>query len=142
MNSKLQPPKILVAVGFIMLLLTSLQGWAMVGIIAAAQASLAELLQEMKRLHNLGLAGGFLAIAFGLTMIVMGLEAARIRNIYRILLPSLLIAPFAFGDRVTAIVLGSIPFGLQAGFYILQALSALGITVALILMLAAILRRE
>lgn len=141
MNSKLQPPRILVAVGFLMLLLTSLQGWAMVGIIAVAGERQADLLQELKRLHNLGLTGGFLAIAFGLTMIVMPLDAGRVRTTYRVLLPSLLIAPIAFGDRVSAIVLGSIPFALQVAFYSLQALSALGITVSLVLMLAAILRR-
>jgi hypothetical protein len=140
--SKLRPSQVLVAVGFLLLLLTSLQGWVMVGIIAVAQESQTELLQELKRLHNLGLAGGFLAIAFGLTMILMQLDAARVRNIYRILLPSLLIAPIAFGDRVSGIVLGSIPLPVQVVFYSLQAISALGITVSLVLMLTATLRAD
>src|SRR5262249_58357975 len=131
MNSRLPSPQILVAVGFLMLLLTSLQGWAMVAIVAVAGESQTALLQELKRLHNLGLAGGFLAIALGLTMIVLPLETARERTIYRVLLPSLLIAPLAFGDRVSAIVLGSIPFALHVTFYGFHALSALCITVRL-----------
>src|SRR5439155_2045748 len=73
-KSKLQPPRVLVGVGFLMLLLTSLQGWGMVAIIAAAGEGQTPLLQELKRLHNLGLTGGFLAIAFGLAMIVLPLD--------------------------------------------------------------------
>lgn len=138
MNAKLQPPQVLVAVGFLMLLLTSLQGWGMVGIIAVAGESQAALLQELKRLHNLGLAGGFLAIAFGLAMIVLALDPDRMRTIYRVLLPSLLIAPIGFSDRVSAVVLGPIPSALQVVFYGLQAISAAGLTVALVLMLVAI----
>ena len=141
MNTKLKPPPILVAVGFLMLLLTSLQGWAMVGMIAVAGESQLALLHELRRLHNLGLAGGFLAIAFGLTMLVLALDADRIRTIYRVLLPSLLVAPVGFADRVSAIALGSFPAALQVVFYGLQALSALGITVGLVLMLAAIVRQ-
>ena len=34
MNRRLQPPQVLVGIGFLMLLLTSMQGWGMVGIIA------------------------------------------------------------------------------------------------------------
>ncbi|GEM_PF-4769327 len=142
MNTKLQPPQILVAVGFLMLLLTSLQGWSMVGIIVVAAESQAELLQELKRLHNLGLTGGFLALGFGLAMIVLALDDARVRTIYRILLPALLIAPIGFSDRASAVVFGSIPSALQVVFYGLQAISALGLTVSLVLMLAAIVRKE
>src|SRR5688572_6158457 len=109
MNPRLQPPRILLAVGFLMLLLTSLQGWGMVGIIVVAEESQAALLQELKRLHNLGLSGGFLALGFGLTMIVLPVDAGRTRTIYRVLLPSLLIAPVGFSDRVSAVVLGSLP---------------------------------
>lgn len=142
MISKLSCPRILVAVGFLMLFLTCLQGWMMVAIIAAAGESQAALLQELRRLHNLGLTGGFLALGFGLTMIVIDLGEVAVRRIYRILLPSLLIAPLAFGDRVASIVFGAIPFGLQAAFYALQAISALGITAGLTLMLIALVRNK
>jgi hypothetical protein len=135
----LQPPRILIGTGFLLLLLTSLQGWAMVAIIATENTDTA-LLQELKRLHNLGLAGGFLAIAFGLSMAVLALDAARSRTINRILSPSLLIAPIAFTNRVWLIVFGSIPQPIQIACYALQAVSALGITVSLVLMLVAILR--
>src|SRR5262245_48558925 len=81
-----------------------------------------------KRLHNLGLTGGFLVIAFGLAMRALALEPARVRPIHRVLLPSLLISPIAFCDRVASVVLGPIPFALQAVFFVLQVLSALGIT--------------
>ena len=142
LNPKLQPPHVLVAVGFLLLLLTSLQGWGMVGIIAVAGEGHVPLLQELKRLHNLGLAGGFLAIAFGLTMIALRLDTTRTKTIYRVLLPSLLVAPVGFSDRVLSLVRGSIPLALQVGFYALQAVSALGITVSLIVMLIAILRHQ
>jgi hypothetical protein len=112
-----------------MLLLTSLQGWGMVGIIADAGEDRAPLLQELKRLHNLGLSGGFLAIAFGLAMIALPVDMPRARTIYRVLLPALLVAPIGFSDRVLSIFLGPIPFGLQVFFYGLQAVSALGNTV-------------
>src|SRR5438067_13809580 len=125
-----------------MLLLTSLQGWGMVAIIAAAGEGQTPLLQELKRLHNLGLTGGFLAIAFGVAMIVLPLDAARARSIYRVVLPSLLVAPVAFSDRVAIILAGSIPSGLQAFFFGLQAISALGITVGLALMVVALFRHE
>jgi len=141
-NSKLQPPRVLVGVGFLMLLLTSLQGWGMVAIIAAAGEGQTPLLQELKRLHNLGLTGGFLAVAFGLAMIGLPLDAARAKSIYRVVLPSLLIAPVAFSDRVAILLVGSIPSGLQAFFFGLQAISALGITVGLVLMVVAVLRQE
>ena len=124
-----------------MLLLTSLQGWGMVAIIAAAGESQAPLLQELKRLHNLGLTGGLLAVAFGLAMIMLPLDAARAKSIYRVVLPSLLVAPVAFSDRVAIILGGSIPSGLQAFFFGLQAISALGITVGLALMVVALLRQ-
>ena len=140
MNSKPPPAHVLVGIGFLMLLLTSLQGWGMVGIIAVAAEGHAALLQELKRLHNLGLTGGFLAISFGLAMLVLPLDQSRIRAIYRVLLPSLLISPIAFSDRVSSILLGSIPLALQVSFYALQALSALGITVSLVLMVVAIFR--
>jgi hypothetical protein len=136
----LQPARVLVGVGFLLLLLTSLQGWGMAGIIAAAAEGQAPLLQELKRLHNLGLSGGFLAIAFGLAMIALPVDVTRARSIYRVLLPSLLIAPIAFLDRVLAVLRGSIPIELQMVFYGLQAVSALGITVSLVLMLIAIVR--
>lgn len=140
MNSMLQPARMLIAVGFLMLLLTSLQGWAMVGVIAVAGESQATLLHELKRLHNLGLSGGFLALGFGLAMIALALDASRCRTVYRVLLPSLLIAPVGFSDKVSAVVCGPIPITLQVGFFGLQALSALGITIALTLMLVAVLR--
>ena len=126
-------PRVLVAVGFLMLLLTSLQGWGMVGIIAFLGEDHAALLQELRRLHNLGLSGGFLAISFGLAMILLPLGEDRSKLICRILLPSLLIAPVGFTDRALSAVVGPIPFALQAFFYGLQALSALGLTIALAL---------
>src|ERR1043166_8848013 len=122
MNRRLQPPRVLIGVGFLMLLLTSLLGWGMVGLIAADGESRPALLLELKRLHNLGLTGGFLAIAFGLAMIALALEPARVKTIYRVLLPSLLIAPIAFSDRVASVVLGPIPSALQAAAFALQAL--------------------
>lgn len=125
-------PRVLVAVGFLMLLLTSLQGWGMVGIIAFHGEDSALLLQ-LRRLHNLGLSGGFLAISFGLAMILLPLREDRSKLICRILLPSLLIAPVGFTDRALIAVVGPIPFALQAFLYGLQALSALGLTVALAL---------
>lgn len=123
----------LVGVGFLMLLLTSLQGWGMVGIIASADPQRADLLQESKRLHNLGLTGGLLAVAFGLTLLVLPLPERRSKLICRVLLPSLLIAPAAFCDHLTIILMGEIPAALQAFFFALQAASALGITVSLAL---------
>jgi hypothetical protein len=123
-----------------MLLLTSLQGWGMVGIIAFAGPEPSELLQESRRLHNLGLSGGFLAISFGLALIVLPLPDSRSRALCRLLLPSLLVAPAAFGDRTLVILVGTIPFGLQAFFYGLQAVSALGITVSLALIVLWLVR--
>jgi len=140
MNRRHPPPRVLIGVGFLMLLLTSVQGWGMVGLIAVDGESQQELLQELKRLHNLGLTGGFLAIAFVLHMIALALEPARVKTIYRVLLPSLLIAPIAFSDRIASVVLGPIPSVLQAACFALQALSALGITVGLVLMLVAVFR--
>ena len=55
MHARLWSPKVMVAVGFLMLLLTSLQGWGMVGVIAWWTQNSQELLPELKRLHNLGL---------------------------------------------------------------------------------------
>ena len=52
MNAKLQPPQVLVAVGFLMLLLTSLQGWGMVGIIAVADGLESE--ADMRALQSMG----------------------------------------------------------------------------------------
>ena len=134
-------PRVLVAVGFLMLLLTSLQGWGMVGIIAFLGDGYAELLLESRRLHNLGLSGGFLAISFGLAMIVLPMGDHRSKLICRILLPSLLIAPIGFTDRALIAVMGPIPFGLQAFFYALQAISALGITVSLALIVTSLFRQ-
>ena len=142
MRPKLQPPVVLVGVGFLMLLLTSLQGWGMVGVIAVAGESQAPLVQELRRLHNLGLSGGFLAIAFGLAMIALPFAAGRIRSIYRVLLPSLLIAPIAFADRMSALLLGSIPPAAQVFCYVLQAASALGITISLVMIVVAIFGPE
>jgi hypothetical protein len=130
----------LVGIGFLMLLLTSLQGWGMVGIIAFASPGRSEILDELRRLHNLGLSGGFLAISFGLTLVVLPLPESRSRIICRVLLPSLLIAPVAFCDRILAILVGTIPFVLQAFFFILQAVSALGITVSLALIVILLFR--
>jgi hypothetical protein len=124
---------VLVGVGFLMLLLTSLQGWGMVGIIAVT-GERSELLQELRRLHNLGLAGGFLAILFGLTLVVLPLAERRTKIVCQVLLPSLLVAPVGFCDRALAVVVGPIPGALQAFFYGLQAISALGITVSIALM--------
>jgi hypothetical protein len=135
-------PRVLVGIGFLMLLLTSLQGWGMVGIIALTGSGRSELLGELKRLHNLGLSGGFLAISFGLALVVLPLSESRSRIICRILLPSLLIAPVAFCDRTLAVLVGTIPFGIQAFFFILQAVSALGITVSLALIVILLFRDD
>jgi hypothetical protein len=62
--------------------------------------------------------------------------------ICRIMLPSFLIAPIAFCDRVLVILAGSIPASLQGFFYALQAASALGITWGLVLMVLSMFRRE
>jgi hypothetical protein len=121
----------MVAVGFLMLLLTSLQGWGMVGVIVLWAQDGEKLLDELKRLHNLGLSGGFLAVSSGLTLIVLPLEAGRSSTICRVLLPSFLIAPIAFCDRLLVVLIGSMPFAVQAFFYALQAASALGITLGL-----------
>jgi hypothetical protein len=121
----------MVGIGFFMLLLTSLQGWGMVGIIAVTGQERSELLQELRRLHNLGLSGGFLAISFGLALMVLPLKESRSKLICKVLVPSLLVAPAAFCDRTLAILVGRIPFVLQAVCYGLQAVSALGITVSL-----------
>jgi hypothetical protein len=131
MDCQLRLAKVMVGIGFLMVLLTSLQGWGMVGIIAFWAQDGAELVHELKRLHNLGLSGGFLAISCGLTLIVLPLEASRSAVICRALLPSLLIAPVAFCDRVLIILAGAIPSPLQMFFYALQAASALGITLGL-----------
>jgi len=79
-------PRVLVGVGFLMLLLTSLQGWGMVGIIAVTGSGRPELLGELRRLHNLGLSGGFLAISFGLALVVLPLPESRSRIICKLLL--------------------------------------------------------
>lgn len=133
-------PRVLVAVGFLMLLLTSLQGWGMVGIIAFLGEGRSELLQELRRLHNLGLSGGFLAISFGLAMILLPLREDRAKLICKILLPSLLIAPVGFTDRALIAIVGPMPFALQAFLYGLQALSALGITVGLAMITVLLFR--
>jgi hypothetical protein len=133
-------PRVLVGIGFLMLLLISLQGWGMVGIIAVTGSGRSELLGELRRLHNLGLSGGFLAISFGLALVVLPLPESRSRIICKLLLPSLLIAPVAFCDRILAILVGTIPFGLQAFFFSLQAISALGITVSLALIVILLFR--
>ena len=133
-------PRVLVGVGFLMLLLTSLQGWGMAAIIASSHESGSQLLQELRRLHNLGLSGGFLAITFGLTLHILPLDNRRSRVICRVLLPSLLVAPVGFCDRILAALRGPNPAGLQAFFYGLQALSALGITLSLALIVVLIFR--
>ena len=114
----------------------------MVGIIALAGQQHADLLTELRRLHNLGLSGGFLAIAFGLALLAFSLDGRRTLVICRVLLPSLLVAPIAFCDRLLSIVQGPIPFGLQSLFHGLQAVSALGITVGLGLMVVLAFRQE
>jgi hypothetical protein len=114
----------------------------MVGIIVFWAPSGAELLHEMKRLHNLGLSGGLLAISCGVSLAVLPPEASRSTMICRMLLPSFLIAPIAFCDRVLVILAGSIPAALQGFFYALQAASALGITLGLGLMVISLFRRD
>jgi len=109
MESRLWAAKVMVGVGFLMLLLTSLQGWGMVGIIAFWAEGRPELLDELKRLHNLGLSGGFLAICCGLALIVLPLPANRSTTICQVLLPSFLIAPIAFCDRLLVTLVGSVP---------------------------------
>jgi hypothetical protein len=142
MNSRLWSAKVMVVVGFFMLLMTSLQGWGMVGIIAFWAQDGAELLHEFKRLHNLGLSGGFLAISCGLALIVLPLEASRSGAICQVLLPSFLIAPIAFCDRVLVILGGAMPSAVQAFFYALQAASALGLTLGVGLMVLSLVRLE
>lgn len=129
-------PRTLVGIGFLMLLFTALQGWGMVGIIAFMDLeNQGALLHDQRRLHNLGLSGGFLAISFGLTLIMLPIGEPRTRRICQWLLPSLLIAPVAFSDRTLDILVGPIPKGIQAIFYGLQAVSALGITICLAMMI-------
>jgi hypothetical protein len=132
----------MVGVGFLMLLLTSLQGWGMVGIVAFRAQDGVELLQELKRLHNLGLSGGFLSVSCGLTLLVLPAEAGRSVMICRVLLPSLLVAPFAFCDRLLIILAGAIPSALRVLFYALQAASALGITLGLGLIVLSLFRHQ
>ena len=108
----------------------------------SGDAHRSDLLDELKRLHNLGLTGGFLAICCGLALIVLPLPTDRSTTICRVLLPSLLIAPIAFCDRVLVILLGSVPSALQVVFYILQGASALGITLGLGLIVQYLFRRE
>jgi len=133
-------PRVLVAIGFLMLLLTSLQGWGMVVIIDRTVQDRSELVPELKRLHNLGLAGGFLAISFGLALLVLPVQESHSKRICKVLLPSLLVAPVGFCDRTLVILTGPIPSGLQAVFYALQAVSALGITVSLALIVVQLFR--
>jgi hypothetical protein len=131
----------LVAIGFLMLLLTSLQGWGMVALIATDELG-PELLQESKRLHNLGLSGGFLAIAFGLTLIVLPPPVSRSKLVCKLLVPSLLVAPVAFCDRTFAILGGTLSAVLQAFFYGMQAVSAIGITVSLALIVFSLFQAK
>lgn len=142
MLRRLWPAPMMVAVGFLMLLLTSLEGWGMVAVIAVGEAGHADLLHELKRLHNLGLTGGFLAVCSGLALILLPPTAARCMLICRVLLPSFVIAPIAFGDRVLIVFAGPISFPIQGCFYALQAASALGITLGLGLMVLSLIRRE
>ena len=142
MRSRLWSAKVMVGVGFLMVLLTSLQGWGMVGIIAFWAPGGTELLHELKRLHNLGLSGGLLAISCGVALVVLPPEPSRSTTICRVLLSSFLIAPIAFCDRVLVLLAGSIPSALQGFFYALQATSALGITLGLGLMVLSLFRRE
>jgi hypothetical protein len=130
-DASLWTPRVLVGMGFVMLFLTSLQGWGMVGIISFAGQTYGDLLVELKRLHNLGLSGSFMAISVGLTLLWLPSDQRRTRLICRVLLPSLLLAPVAFCDRALSVVLGSIPFALQVLLYCLQAASAMGITASL-----------
>jgi hypothetical protein len=142
MSFRLWSAKVMVGVGFLMLLLASLQGWGMVVIIAFWPHGGAELLHELRRLHNLGLSGGFLAVSSGLALIALPPEDSRSKTICRVLLPSFLIAPLAFCDRLLVILAGAIPSGLQAFFYALQAASALGITLGLGLIVLSLFRLE
>ena len=142
MVPRLSLPRLMVGIGFLMLLLTSLQGWGMVGIIAFWGQGGADLLHELKRLHNLGLSGGFLALSSGLVLILVPPEPSRSTTICRMLLPSFLIAPIAFCDRVLVILAGGIPAGAQAFFYALQAASALGITLGLGLIVLSLFKIE
>jgi hypothetical protein len=59
-----------------------------------------------------------------------------------VLLPSFLVAPIAFCDRVLVTLAGAIPSMVQAFFYTLQAASALGITLGLGLIVLSLLRRK
>ena len=142
MHTRLWSPRVMVVVGFLMLLLTSLQGWGMVGVIALSAENGEKLLHELRRLHNLGLSGGFLAVSAGLTLIVVPPEAGRRMAICRVLVPSFLIAPIAFCDRLLVVLTGSIPSAVQAIFYALQAASALGITLGLGLIVLSLFGRE
>jgi hypothetical protein len=132
----------MVGFGFLMLLLTSLQGWGMVGVIVLWAQGREELLHELKRLHNLGLSGGFLAVACGITLVVLPLDTGRSRRICRLLLLSFAIAPLAFCDRVLVVLAGAIPTALQVFFYALQTASALGITWGLGLIILFLFQRE
>jgi hypothetical protein len=142
MNSRLWSANVMVGIGFLILLLASLQGWGMVGIIVFRPQNHLDLLQELKRLHNLGLSGGFLAVSCGLTLIVLALEASRSTTICQVLLPSFLIAPIAFSDRLLVILAGAIPSAAQEFFYALQAASALGITLGIGLIVVSVFRGE
>ncbi|MCI0680487.1 MAG: hypothetical protein L0Y71_00160 [Gemmataceae bacterium] len=97
---------------------------------------------ELRRLHNLGLSGGFLAISFGLALILLPVGADRSKRLCRILLPSLLIVPVGFTDQALIVVAGPIPLALQVFFYGLQAASALGITAALALLVVWLFQNE
>src|SRR5262249_37592271 len=118
------------------------QGWRMVGLVTFRDGGGPELLHELKRLHNLGLSGGFLAIACGVTLIVLPLEASRCLAICRVFLASFLIAPIAFCDRIWVAFVGVIHSALAGFFYALQAASASGITLGRGLMVLSLFRRD
>ncbi|MCI0742580.1 MAG: hypothetical protein L0Y72_26405 [Gemmataceae bacterium] len=75
-------------------------------------------------------------------MLWLPLDPNRCRLICKVLLPSLLVAPLGFSDRILASVLGPLPNLLQAIFYGMQAASALGITVSLAMIVLLIFRDE
>jgi len=98
----------------------------MAAIIASSHESSSQVLQRVEAASHLGPLGGFLASPFGLALSVLSLDAAAPAFICRVLLPSLLVAPVGFCDRILAALPRAQPVGFQAFFYGLQALSALG----------------
>jgi len=124
-----------------MLLLTSLQGWGLVGIIAfwARMVRNASRVQAPSQSWSLRRISGHF---FWAPIDCAATGGQPFKDGLSSVATIVLIAPIAFCDRLLFILAGAIPSALQASFYALQAASALGITLGLGLIVLSLFRLE